>query len=293
MGNKTNYMLATWSGSRFLRKTQHHCLEKHLKHLNSINHNLSQVTIGYPENLDESEDHKSFMSSLTKLKNGTPIVVMPMANKGLSYGQWARMFVACPGFDHHIFIEDDYVPVLNGFDEILVDMFESDACGFLCGLNVSIGDEFGHGPCRNPHSAISNGISSTEILESICDKTGLHSNDLDIRQQVRFSEKFSENNLVIKDYLHRYRCLYWPHKDSFRMYWDGEHNDDIIVPIQFLEEGKDWEFEKYVRKNDVMKKQKPKIATPPPRTTSEQATRADFQRAVLAQRRVGQRRGRS
>ena len=76
------------------------------------------------------------------------------------------------------------------------------------------------------------------------------------------------------------------------MYWDGKHNDDIIVPIQFLEEGKDWEFEKYVRKNDVMKKQKPDVAAPPPRTISEQANREDLRRAVLEQRRVGQRRGR-
>jgi len=151
---KTNYMLATWSGSRFLRNTHNHCLEDHLKHLNSIDHNLSQITIGYPENLDESQDHKDFMSSLKELNNGTPIVVMPMTNKGLSYGQWARMFSACPGFDHHIFIEDDYVPVLDGFDEILVDMFEKSDCGFLCGLNANVGDDFGHGNCRVSHSAI-------------------------------------------------------------------------------------------------------------------------------------------
>jgi len=289
--HKVNYMMATWSGSRFLRKVNHHCLDKHLKHLNSISHSLSQITIGYPENLDESEEHKKFMSSLKELNDGTPIVVMPMINKGLSYGQWARMFSACQGFDYHIFIEDDYIPVIDGFDEILIDMFESEDCGFLCGLYASLGDQFGHGTCQNAHSAISNGISSTKILESICNNTGLHSNDLDVRQQVRFSEKFSENDLVIKDYISRYRCLYWPHKDSFRMYWDGKHNDDIIVPIQFLEEGKDWEFEKYVRKNGVMKKQKPKSASRPPRTVSAQASRADLQRAVLEQRRAGQRRG--
>ena len=298
---RVNYMIATWSGARFLRNHSHHCLDKHLKQLNLLKHDLSQVTIGYPNNPDDSDEYIDYMSSLVELEDGTPIVVMPMVNDGLSYGQWSRIFNNYRDeFSHYILIEDDYVPVIDDFDQELMDMFEEDEeCGFVCGLYANKGDNIGHGACHTAHSAIANGISSHEALSKAYVRNGLYRTGApDANHQVRFSKKFVEAGYTIKDYLHKYRCLYWPHCQKFRMYWDGTHIDDIIVPIQFLEIGDDWEFEKYCRKNGRMKPYIPKPAKEIPphvkrQLTSARATREDLRRALLAQRRAKRQRDQS
>lgn len=255
---------------------------------------MAQITVGYPHNPDDTEEYKKFMSSLIEVGD-TPIVVMDMENKGLSYGQWSRIFDHYRDeFSHYIFIEDDYVPVLDNFDQELHDMFEEEDCGFLCGLYANDGDNFGHGVCRTPHSAISNGISSCQILDKVHGTNGFFlQNAKDSQQQVGFSKGFTDAGYAIKDWLHKYRCLYWPHKEIFRMYWDNSMKD-IIVPLQFLEEGKDWGFDKFRRRSGVMRKFRERegsVKKEVPPQVRKQINAGKSQREALAQRLARQRRG--
>jgi len=41
------------------------------------------------------------------------------------------------------------------------------------------------------------------------------------------------------------------------MFWDGVHADDLIVPIQFLQEGKNWTHEKFTRCGESIKSSNP------------------------------------
>ena len=284
---QVNYMIATWSGNRFLRSAINHCLKSHLHHLNQVKHNLSQITIGYPHNPDDSDEYKDFMFSLKSLEDGTPIVVMPMINEGLSYGQWSRIFDHYRDqFSHYILIEDDYVPVQDNFDGIMADILYNSGKDFICGMCANKGDNFGHGSCKEPHSAISNGIATCETLEGVYGETGFYDpNARDAKHQISFSNRFINNGFKIGDYIHRYRCLYWPHRDLFRMYWDGKHEEDLIVPLQFLEQGKEWPFEKYLRKNGVMQScvERPKKVDP---SVKQDKTREKLRRDALTQRRV-------
>jgi hypothetical protein len=289
----TNYLIAAWSGNRFRRHTENHCLQAHINHLNTVKHSLAQVTIGYPENPREAPEYRDYVSSLKQLDDGTPIVVVPMVNEGLSYGQWSRMYDAFRDqFSHYIFIEDDYVPVQDGFDEILVQIFERESCGFLCGLFAKKGDSFGHGSCSEPHSAISNGISSNEVLKVVHGKEGLHKKNCETgRQQVEFSNKFMESGYQIKDYLSDYRCLYWPHRDMYRMYWNGKQDEDLIVPLQYLD-NKHWQIEKYIREKELMRPAGERVAkqVPPQVLKQIEQGRDGIRRALERQRRIAARR---
>jgi hypothetical protein len=76
------------------------------------------------------------------------------------------------------------------------------------------------------------------------------------------------------------------------MYSEGSAKD-IIVPIQFLEEGKDWSFDRYVRKNGVIKPfvERPSKQVPP--KTRKKLTQIAREKAKLAQRRIKRQRGQS
>ena len=270
--HKVNYMIGTWSGNRSKIPFDDGFLRRHLDKLAQVDHSLSQISIGYPHNPNESKSYTDWILGLNNshTKNGTPIVVHPVPNIGRSYGQWSRMFdIYRDKFTHYIFIEDDYVPVRDGFDKILVNMFESKRhlkCGYLCGLIL---DETGrYGAEMKKHAAISNGISSTEVLEAVWEKHGCLPHDKEGYSigQVLFSEGFPRSGYTIQEYLDHYRCLYWQHSKKIRWYWDGKHNNDLIVPIQFLD-NPDIDFEEFRPET------RPEVVVPP----QDERTKRSFQ----------------
>lgn len=251
---KTNYMIATWSGSGFGRTPSDLTIKKHIDNLNTLSHNISQVSIGYPHNPDETKEYKNYIEKLKELDDGTPIVVYPIDNKGMSYGQYSKIFDKCRNkFDYYIFMEDDYVPCVNKFDTKLIDMFNEETnCGLLCSLFVKPGDNYNNRKSNfEPHAAISNGISSCEVLKNIWEKYGtlFYSENTYLNGQKKWSEMFIKTGYKITDYLHKYKSLYFQHNNTARLYYDGIHHEDIIVPIQFLGKN-DYDSQKYIRKNN-------------------------------------------
>lgn len=226
---KINYMLAAWSGDGNGRYPNDFFIKQHIEKLNTIPHSLSQVSVGHPHNPEELKEYTDYIQSLKALDDGTPIVVFPMENNGRSYGQYSRMFDACRDqFTHYIFIEDDYIPCLDGFDVKLANMFDNiENCGLLCSLFV------------NNHAAISNGITSYEVLNNMWDKYGilylLQEGKYKHISQKKWSYMFMNAGYEIHDWIHEYRSLYHRHSARPRSYTDGVHHDDIIVPIQFWE----------------------------------------------------------
>jgi hypothetical protein len=252
---KINYMLASWSGPGNDRPNNNFVLRDHLEKLNTLSHNLSQVSIGNPRNPIESKEHKAYISSLKELDDGTPIVVYDMKNNGYSYGQYSRIFEACrdEGFTHYIYMEDDYVPCIDNFDTELVNMFEKiENCGLLCSLVVGEKDTYGMGLKRKPHAAISNGITSHQVLNDVWDTHGIlyYMESRYHRGQIEWSNMFIQAGYTLNDYLHKYRSLYYQHNRVARTYWDGAHGEDIIVPIQFWENKESCSAKVYLRTKD-------------------------------------------
>lgn len=242
---KVNYMLATWSGPGSGRHSNDIFIKQHIEKLNTVSHDLAQISVGYPHNPEEICEYTGYMQSLKALDDGTPIVVYPMENHGRSYGQYSRIFNTCrdDGFTHYIFIEDDYVPYLDGFDVRLANMFDNTPnCGLLCGMFT------------NNHAAISNGISSHEVLSHMWDKYGVlyfeQKDGYTPQGQKEWSYQFMNAGYEIHDWIHEYRSLYYQHSNKPRSYSDGVHQDDIIIPIQCC--GKlDGPKDEYIKKESM------------------------------------------
>lgn len=275
---KVNYLVGTWSGQRNKSKFDDGILKRHLEKLDKVRHSLSQISVGHPYNPDERREYTDWIRSLKETTSGIPIKVYDTDNNGRSYGQWSHMFDKCRNkFTHFIFIEDDYVPVKDDFDKILVDLFERQSklnkCGFLCGLIFDQSGRYGTA-MKQKHAAVANGISSNEVLSNVWRNFKMLPHDQNGYSdgQILFSQGFMKTGYTIQEYLDHYRCLYWQHCDKIRWYWDGKHNEDIIVPLQYAENPKRYAFEEYRPETTPDAAMKYSTTTPTPTSTSTTPT---------------------
>jgi hypothetical protein len=179
-----------------------------------------------------------FIDGLEKLDDGTPIRVVPMENKGYSYGQWTKIIQQeVNNFDHHIFMEDDFAVATDNFDEMLVNKFESKKnCGYMCGL-VADPDGRYRIKCPNRHAAISNGISSKKVLQKILEnrKGNMPYVDCGYRSQVMWSNSFISGGFDIHDWLDDYRSIFFSNNQRpLRIYTEdfNKMGTDIFNPLQ-------------------------------------------------------------
>lgn len=233
-GCRVNYFLATWSGQRLKTEFDDSHLKKHIDQLNKVKHNLAQITIGYPENPNVTQEYDTYIRSLRKLEDGTPIIVHPMENKGYSYGQYSRMYETYrDSFDYYVFVEDDYVPFTDGFDSILINLYNDRPCGFLCGLVFDKTRRYGRSTPR--HAAVSNGIASSAALEIVRKKFGcLMPQDVTgAKAQIVFSQNFLVSGLKILDYVDQHLVQYYAHDRLCIFQKTPRHTGpDLFVPSQ-------------------------------------------------------------
>lgn len=158
---KVNYMIAAYGGSRrgtneHYSKDKTYYLKNHLERLEKLKHNLDQITVIVAK---DGECPKEFNEYINDLRKDDNYVIIERVSYGQSYGSWSKGFQEYREFDYHIFIEDDYVFTQDNFDAIMIEKFErNENCGYLCSLKYY------------NHAAISNGISSKEVLNKVWDK---------------------------------------------------------------------------------------------------------------------------
>lgn len=234
---RINYFLATWSGSRRPGHTEGGNLTyQHLQYLGKLNHQLSQITVGWPSCSTESQDYVDWMNGIDGTKiGGATVVVERMKNKGYSYGQYSKMFSKHSDFDYYIFTEDDYVPVQHDFDAELVRMYNQLDCGYLCGMVRTVNfRRLGSSDDDSPlHAAISWGISSKNVLDDIVAKTGsIYDKKTRLHSQIAFSLTFMNAGYEIHDVMESYCCPYFQ-KETNIEYFGNPDNPVLIVPIQY------------------------------------------------------------
>lgn len=233
------YIIATWSGDRRAGNNGHledptGYLVKHFEKLSSITHSLNQIVLVIPDNPKESAKFKSYIAQLPSFLGQTPLAILRRNNAGQSYGSYSDAYLRYPDFDYYIFIEDDYVPVINDFDKLLAQMFDScPEAGYLCSYAHNAAPE-------GAHAAISNGITSKKILSAIKDKFGViphaaratatHTYSAD--PQLEFSRAFMKVHTRIYDYLSYYSS---PFNEAGKLVLYGKPNLPVLLhPIQFL-----------------------------------------------------------
>lgn len=243
INNKINYVIATWSGKRRPGNDQFHqdsslYLKQHLESLSKLDHSLGQITIAVPENLTEPEEFTNYLQSIPSTIKNTPIKILRRKNIGQSYGSYSDVFIKYQdAFDFYIFMEDDYIFSKPHFDQIMVQMFQaSQNCGYLCSYATKFPPDDHN---AKPHAAVSNGISSTEVLKKILKKfnvlphgaTATEDAEYSCAPQLEFSFSFVEINKFLYDYRSIYKTPF-NHVGSLRVLGD-KREDHLIVPLQF------------------------------------------------------------
>jgi len=155
--------------------------------------------------------------------------VIDRENRGMSLGAFSDAWKLMPDYDYYILLEDDYLFVLDYFDEEMVEMLEAEPnCGYMCQVANS-GD--GHN-CIFP--AFMNGIASRALLDCLGGflKENEPSNhgmgdqmQKDFGSQIRDTRKFR-----LADMGSRFRAPF-RHIYEIKVYYpDAPY--DLIVPSQ-------------------------------------------------------------
>jgi len=136
---KINYVIATFNGKckrRHKHPLPNDVLKCHLKKILSLKNNLFQITIMKASSSNFYPDYYD-IASIIQTSN-IPIKVIECENFGYSEGQWLKAYeIHKNDFDYYLFIEDDYCPNMENFDEILIDCYKKKFpknTGLLCSL---------------------------------------------------------------------------------------------------------------------------------------------------------------
>lgn len=119
----SNYLIATWSGKR--RNPSNDYLKAQFRQLRKVKHSLTEITVIIPKGSDDPEYYD---------------VPIEYANNWLrrpendrSYGQFLFACRELPGSDYYFLVEDDYLPVADNFDTLLIDLLNLKGADYLCG----------------------------------------------------------------------------------------------------------------------------------------------------------------
>lgn len=238
---RINYVCTLWTGPRRTDGDEppdpEYYIKRQLIALEAQRHNLAQITFVLNRN-DllhwQRERDLAVIADIPERIQNTPIVIHTRPNVGLSYGAFNYAYQEDPDFDYYIFIEDDYVPVIDGFDHRLVRMFAAlraysvPKLGYLCTYYAAVHPEYG------PHAAISNGLISREALEAIQEFGAYTANyEEAAKMQIAFSRAFEKAGYGVRDFSHKYRAPFFD-RHGIRDF-APQNFECLFVPVQMLD----------------------------------------------------------
>jgi hypothetical protein len=243
-----NYIIATHASINKRRESKdpnsRYILRYHLQILDSFLTSdtlITQITIVCPDVLDETGEYytknDAYINSLRA--KGIAVVIMPVANEGISYTQYVKCFKKYNTFDYYIIMEDDWVinkKYLN-FDTILVDLYQKTFTN-----NIGFLDYWS--PLNHPflpfHSAITVGMLSNETIKAFLH---LDHKELISLEQLHFSHVLTNAGISITDH-HRAgfstRILFWEtsrgiirdHTQDAGYIQENPAREPIFLPVQ-------------------------------------------------------------
>jgi len=235
-----SYIIASYAGREHVSNRQYseYVLQLHFIHLvkalSAQRDLVKEVILVIPPTGHPFQEYYNIPKWTCELKAiGVDLVCVNYigTNNFHSYDQWIQGCNVARG-DYFILIEDDYSldsenpNALNDLVQCYNQVF-TDSKGYLCGLVA--------GPPR--HAAISNGIISRKTFEHIPDMLNqfyqLHTlKGYEAYPQITFSILFTNFELPIEDYRHRFKSLFWnSFKNDFEDFSVVDTNH-IFVPVQ-------------------------------------------------------------
>lgn len=231
-----NYVIAGWSGSRACGQDANlgkRYIIRHINQLNNIRHNLTQITICNPAN-PLTQEHNHYLEILKELKcNGCKIEILDRKNEMVAYGSWSDAYAKYrKTFDYYILMEDDYVPVKDNFDSILINMLNDKKAGYL-GAFLSTTSCV---PDGRKHMGVTNGIASSEAMEAVFLKFGSlmaqYVEPMYWLNQINFSLAFLDAGFTLADWSEKFRVPFWYAQGASMMDFAPNAADEIIAPLE-------------------------------------------------------------
>jgi hypothetical protein len=241
---KINYIIASWEGYRLNKSLNgeyyNNVLKNHLNILNNTLNNISQITIMKPIMNINHDFYYNNDNTYYNINLNDKIKIIENENKYQSYGQYLRaveLFI--DDFDYFIFIEDDYVPGTDNFDEKLLNIYEEGS--YLCSKLDNYDLTNSH-----THCTISNGFISKKtiapIIKNINYYSWLHNYGKNFPQkvysennyQIAFSRYLLENGITLKDYSNHYIVEFFDRGNVSYFTNNPAATERIFAPIQII-----------------------------------------------------------
>lgn len=129
-----NLIITTYAG-KYNNEFRNDILKTNLKIINSLKTNITTITIMKPKidkNHEEISGYYDFTDiNIDNIKN--KIVIYECENIGISYGQFFKALEYNSNYDYFIFIEDDYTPFIDYFEqEFIKEYKKNDLDSLLC-----------------------------------------------------------------------------------------------------------------------------------------------------------------
>jgi hypothetical protein len=214
-----NYLLATWSGKR--RNPSKEYLVAQIAQLSLLEHSLNQITVIRPAGSDDPDYYDVDLSGA---------VLLDRPHNDRAYGQFIFAFQQYPDFDYYIMVEDDYLPNIDNFDSILIDLLTEKGCDYLCG---SYGSIVPGGPIVPRHNiGIITGPALRQLLKHNPNPYFHPNGENDGQEQEMFGQMCKAAGLVIKDYADDFPVPYY---DRYLRYFSEKRGSrTLFVPYQLL-----------------------------------------------------------
>lgn len=217
------YVVSIWQGSRENPQPENttEYIAAQVKQLTKLKHSISRIIFSHPGQIT-NPGYRAFLESIPLQFD---LIEEPTQRR--SYGSWINAYKKYrTNYDYYIFIEDDYVPYIDNFDQILVSHLIEKNAGYLCSWR---------GPEYHIHAAISNGIASSATLEAIHSKNWgfipYGYPESYVSNQLGFSEAFTQNGFSIEDYTDCYNSSFWQSGEKEIKYINTK-TSHVLVPVQ-------------------------------------------------------------
>lgn len=238
MSTKICYVIGAWSGGRrfinkFYLRDPAYFLRTQMKFLGELKHNLSAVVVVAPHDPEKPEGFERYLRKINGKSVRAPVIVLRRPNIGASYGSWQHAYDLFKGeYTHYMFVEDDYVPVVDNFDQKFLDLMEAkEGCGAVFTLMFKVKGTIMVG-------AISNCLIADWAMKRV-----------DKKVHAVLEEKLCINNYQLnwtraiiekvpsRDITEKYAVCYRPYrgrKKIIRFYGDRS-KPMLIAPVEWLE----------------------------------------------------------
>jgi hypothetical protein len=172
---------------------------------------------------------------------GITVVTHNVPNVGQSYGQYIKAYemTHAQNFDYWILMEDDYIPLLPHFDNVLIRKYNNKAKTMsnlllLCSWATKVATTKG---VIAHHAAHSLSLVNEKTMSKVFNKDSIHkhyNSFCNSQCQMKFSLLFTKYNIKILDYTDLYSTPFWNGKSCVNCSKSPKNNSAIFSPLQSM-----------------------------------------------------------